>query len=606
MPSQVLMLCLKEMDSNDKNLLKIITFLGLNSKPIFFDDLAYALNNLKERVQHEDVCAVINCRALYKVSEKRTIEELKEIFFSGNTSMLVYNISPSDNDAKVIGFLSEGRLRSISHLAGDALRYTVSNDDRCITRQFHGSSFGPINSRCDFIFNSISDHDDMLPLISIDDHPFFVRYGRFESEVFFVANNQIVDIDMKIVNPKKIRDVFSQIVPEAMFFKYIFGDNTWHTQRINANIMIDDPPLWKKYGFINYSLLFEEIEKDNICLSIPFIPFNYKRSDQETVCLFLERPERLSLCVHGSQHTNSEFGLNDINELNRKIALGTWRMDEHEKKTGVPYEKVMVFPQGVFSVNAMRQLKYHNYHAAVNTEAIPFNEDVDLTISACLEPAIMDYGQFPLFSRRYPVSIEDFAFDAFFGKPLLIAEHHTYFKHGFARLEELIGKIQNLDGDIRWDNLGNIVTQSYLVKKRSDGDIDIRMYANPIRVDNTSDSERIYYIKKAERDLALIEGIRIIGGEILISEVFSDTINIVVRVQPQTIAVLSIEYKNICSENTIFNRNIDPAKVIIRRYLSEMRDNFISKNHLFSFLADAGHKSLVRVRGLMHSKRLNY
>ncbi len=599
------MLCLQELDRNDLNLLKIITFLGLKSQVIFLNDFEYALNYLREQIMENDVCAVINCRALSKAHKSGDIGKLKEFFFSRSTSMFIYNLSPNHEVAQTISSLSEGKLRSVYHLASDDRRYTISNENIYITRHFHGLSFGPIHSECDFTFNTVYDHEDMLPLISIDDHPFFIKYRKCRCEVFFVANNQIVDIDMKIDDPKKIRDYFSQLIPHVMFLKYVFGDNCWHTPSVTANFMVDDPLLKKKYGFLNYRMLLERMDRHNIHTTISFIPINYNRTDQDIARLFLDRPERFSLCVHGSQHTYSEFGINNLQELNNKISMASRRMDEHESITGVPYDKVMVFPLGVFSCNTMKMLKYHNYHAAVNTEAVPYNNDNRLKISACLEPAIMNYAGFPLFLRRYPEYIEDFAFDSFFGKPLLIVEHHTFFKEGYQKFEDLVTGIRTLDSSIRWEGLGSIVKQSYLFKNRNDGNIDVKMYANPTLITNASNRKKTYYIRKSETDHNLIEEIRIIGGEIISSEKNTDTIYVVAEIQPRTRAELTIEYTNTYSKRIQGPQDIDSAKVMLRRYLSEIRDNYVLKSHFLSSIAFAGLKGVTRARDLMHTYQWN-
>jgi len=593
------MLCQQEMDSNDLNLLKIITFLGLKSQVIFLNDCAYAINYLREQIMENDICAVINCKALSRIRENGNIEKLQIFFSCKNTSILIYNITPSNDAAQTISSLSEGKLRCVYQLASDARNYTVSNENIYITRHFHGLSFGPIHSEYDFTFNTIYDHEDMLSLISIDDHPFFVKYRRETCDLFLIANNRIVDIDKKISSTKALCDYFSQLIPSVMFFKYIFGENCWHTQLGYANLTIDDPLLQKRYGFLHYRDLNQEMNRHNICASIAFIPINYKKSDQDTARLFLERPDRLSLCVHGYNHTHSEFGINDLDELNNKISLATRRMDEHERITGVPYGKVMIFPQGVFSYNAMKMLKYHNYHAAVNTEALQHNGDVELKISALLEPAIMNYAAFPLFLRRYPGCISELAFDSFFGKPLLIVEHHNYFKHGYNNLVDLINTIETLDSSIIWESVESIVKQTCLVKERTDGNIDVKMYANPTIIANMSDTIKTYHIQKTETDYAAIKEIRIIGGEIISSEKIADHIAVVAEINPRTKAILAIEYRNHYQTRNDWSIHIDSANVIIRRYLSEIRDNYISKSNLLSSIIYAGLKGVIRARDLL-------
>lgn len=600
MSSNVLMLCQHDMDRNDLNLLKIISFLGLKSRIIFPDAFEDSVNHLYETAG-DTICAVINSNALFAINESGIIKKFKDFFFPRNTFILVYNISPNSGTEQALSSLSEGMLQSVLHLPGGAQQYTVSNENIYITRQFHGLSIKPVHREYDFTFNRPTLHRDIIPLISIGQHPFFVKYRNEKCDVFFVANNCIADLDEKINDTKPLCTYFSALIPSVMFFKYVFGNRCWHTEHIIANLTIDDPLLKKRYGFLNYRTLLHVIDKYTICACIAFIPINYRRNDRDTTRLFLRRSDRFSLCVHGSQHTSGEFCTHDLNELHNKITLATRRMDEHERITGVPYDKVMIFPQGIFSCNAMKMLKYHNYCAAVNTELYPSNNKFQLKLSDCLEPAIMKYGGFPLFVRRYPERIEDFAFDAFFGKPLLIVEHHTYFRQGYKKLEDFISRIRIVDSSIRWDTLGSIVRQSYRTRVRKDGSVDIKMYANPIVIVNTSSAKRCYHIRKIETDQASIMKIKIDGGKIVFSRKNTGNILIVAEIQPQTRAEITIHYKNSYSIKDHGYRENDPVPVILRRHLSEIRDNYISKSQILTSLIYAGLRGLSRTRDFLQN-----
>ena len=106
-------------------------------------------------------------------------------------------------------------------------------------------------------------------------------------------------------------------------------------------------------------------------------------------------------------------------------------MNSHLRLTGVPCDKVMVFPQGNFSIDAMKVLKSHNFYAAVNTVPHPAEQPVRLTIGELAQPAVLRYGGFPLFLRK-PIrqtQNHDIAFNLFFGRPVLIVEHHQIFQH---------------------------------------------------------------------------------------------------------------------------------------------------------------------------------
>jgi hypothetical protein len=206
----------------------------------------------------------------------------------------------------------------------------------------------------------------------------------------------------------------------------------------HASIIIDDPLLKENYGFLNYRKLLREMDKHNFFTSIAFIPWNYNRTDESIAALFRERPDRFSLCVHGCDHTRGEFGITDLNDLDNIVKLATARMIEHEKNTGIPFERVMVFPQGIFSKEALEVLKKNHYIAAVNTEALPVNGDID--------------SNFPFYLRYTPENIANCIYG-----PKLIVLHHDYFKKGYERLIDFVDALNAQSKHIGWGSVGNVI-----------------------------------------------------------------------------------------------------------------------------------------------------
>ena len=224
----------------------------------------------------------------------------------------------------------------------------------------------------------------------------------------------------------------------------------------HASIIIDDPLLRENYGFLNYRKLLSLMDKHNFFTTIAFIPWNYDRTEKNIATLFRERPDRFSLCVHGCDHTKGEFGETDINHLDDIVRLATARMIEHGKKTGVPFDKIMVFPQGIFSNEALEALKKNNYLAAINTIAMSVNGPIS--------------SNFPFFLRYTP---EDFM-DCF-SNPAFIVLHHDYFKNGYERLTDFVDELNGRSKNLKWDNVGKIVRYYISTKEINSAPADVHL-----------------------------------------------------------------------------------------------------------------------------------
>lgn len=230
-----------------------------------------------------------------------------------------------------------------------------------------------------------------------------------------------------------------------------------------ACLIIDDPVLKPTYGCMNFSALLREMKEHSFFTEIAFIPWNYKRSDPETVRLLANNPEHFALCVHGCNHTSNEFGTFDYDELFALSSTALWRMEQHRKLTGLPYDQVIVFPRGRFSTIAMKVLRDLGFLAAFNTEVKALDYEKPVDENEFLKPAISMYYDFPLFLRHYPYDRSKFLQDIKYGRPIIIVEHHGAFRNGYKEITDLIDWINSL-GNIRWTSLMNIA-EHYLNKK---------------------------------------------------------------------------------------------------------------------------------------------
>src|SRR5438046_968071 len=113
------------------------------------------------------------------------------------------------------------------------------------------------------------------------------------------------------------------------------------------------------------------MRRNRFSACIAFIPWNYRRSSRDAAALWSSGGRVPGLCVHGCDHTWGEFAIADGASLHGKARLALERMRTHHRLSGVPFEEIMVFPQGLFSVEAMAALERAGYLAAVNTDLFP-------------------------------------------------------------------------------------------------------------------------------------------------------------------------------------------------------------------------------------------
>jgi hypothetical protein len=311
--------------------------------------------------------------------------------------------------------------------------------------------------------------------------------------------------------------------------------------------------------------------------SIAFIPWNWRRSDRKVVQLFRENSDNYSLCVHGCDHIGYEFGTSDRQRLRAAASEAVRRMSLHEKRTGLAHDRVMVFPQGVFSEEAILELKRAGFDAVVNTEVHSHRpRECKLRTSDVWDVAVMSYSDFPIYTRRYPAQgVENLAFDLLLGKPSLVVIHHDFCSNGYARLAGFIDQLNALKVPLAWRRLGDVVRRSYRQKEVSPDAMEIEMYGNELLIENRSDREKSYLIRRREREPKNIESLRA-GSRRVSWDSAGDYMEFRVGLSPGESTLVTLRYKGAEDVGNVPQNFAYSAKTMLRRYLSEARDNYLA------------------------------
>ncbi len=508
--------------------------------------------------------------------------------------MLVHTVNPDTFDSSVIRELSCGTLQSIEEIECGDQHYDISSDARDVCDVFSGLSFGSVNVTNDRVFARGRNEAGTCSLISIAGHSFMAVHEQEKCKIWFLAGRDVADLDTK-VGDSPLCEYFSRLVPHAMALRSIFGEESWRPRKHYASVVIDDPLLRPDYGALNFESLLALMKQHDFHSTVAFIPRNFKRNSSRTIRLLRENRSHFALCFHGNDHTGAEFASTDTELLNTLLWIARQRMERHRELTGLDCDRVMVFPQGRFSAEAMTTLKSHDFDGAVNTTPHPMREPNSLTLAEIAQPAVLRYSNFPLFLRKKSLHIEsaDIAFNAFFGKPILIVEHQDVFQQPEV-LIDTVNRINKIVPNICWSSLGTILRNAILWKRTTDGINHIRAYSRTVELSNDSILANRYSVEWQQTpqpttsvgkvlldgrpELDFVSDQDQIQVSVDLSPGCSRTISLVQSIAPRIVRSLGLRYN---------------AKVFLRRRLSEVRDNYLSKNSRVLAAAKAVQQRLI-------------
>jgi hypothetical protein len=336
------------------------------------------------------------------------------------------------------------------------------------------------------------------------------------AEIFFVPQMRETD-NSWIGQPSVLPQAFSSLAPFILFMSHVAGDHGWHLDGNYANLTIDDAWLTQPFGAMDYRSLAAEMERHNFHTTVAFIPWNFDRSRKDVVTLFQSHKDRFSICLHGNDHKHREFGDYSENPLSQQIAdikQGIARMEKFQALTGLSYDRFMVFPQGVAPQNTFSVLKKYDFLGTANSQNVPLGLPLPPDAVSLLRTYTVAYAGLPsLF--RYPITGRiprlEIAIESFLGNPLLFYGHQDLFDEGTSAFNGVADVVNRVQTGTRWRSLGEIARHLNLIRKRADGEFDVRMLANEMELTNPSGQDAVFYIERQEDPAAAIRSFQIDG-----------------------------------------------------------------------------------------------
>lgn len=573
----------------DERLIRLAEFLGIecDSVPLSTGD------QLAARLGSAGACCLAVNPDVFRqwASESASPALLAALLKANCRCIVVHAVRTEPFHDELIAALSAGDLIGVRGIEAPESGYSVAYDAKDVCANFAGLSFGPANAANDRTFMR-AESSTARTIISVAGSPLMAQMHIDGVEVFFLGSEDIADLETPAAGSWVI-EYFSRLLPHAMALRHFFGAECWQPGPQHATIVVDDPLLRANYGFLNFDKLLAMTRERNFHTTIAFIPYNFRRSSSRIVRLFHENADRLSLCFHGNDHTGAEFAARDEAVLNTMLHVAERRIAAHTARTGLACDRVMVFPQGQFSVEAMTTLRARNYDAVVNTVTHPRHLDVNPSLGEMAQPAVLRYGGFPLFLRRSSQNTHEpeIAFNLFFGRPVLIVEHHNIFEDPKPLLEA-VDRINAVAPGIGWSRLSTAVGNSLLRRAGSDGTIHIRAYARAARIVNIADVRRWFLVEWPHPQCgSLVDGVTMNGAPLAGFLANASGVRVQIDLDSGASAALAIIHRASSAALTRFGVR-HSARAFVRRRLSEVRDNYLSRNPQILAAAKAVQKKL--------------
>jgi hypothetical protein len=314
-------------------------------------------------------------------------------------------------------------------------------------------------------------------------------------------------IDFLAAGPPKLADdrylceflqpgQFLRLLPLFHFLQEVTKDIAWKVPPLRACLMFDDPNLHSpSYGYINYRDLVQHAINNNYHVSLATIPGDAWRVHSETASFFRKNPSRISLLIHGNNHTGKELATPGPDAHKQALlAQALRRIERFEKNSGLEVSRVMAAPHSACSEDMLPFMRRMGYEAVCIPWDSLFRYNPDHRWSPTTGLDMVDFQGcgLPVMTRirvrpewnpqlkAYPDWKTGIILSAFLSQPIIPLGHHQDAGNGMELLAEVADTVNRL-GNVVWTDMKGITRSNYMTRLEG-GILRIKMYSRSIAV----------------------------------------------------------------------------------------------------------------------------
>ncbi|GEM_PF-671100 len=507
--------------SSDINFRKISEYYGLKWSQVDLSSSSLQASHFRDE-QGLGVRAAHITAAKLKGMSSTDLDLLKTAVATNGLNLLVSEITENNSE---LSNLTSGEVTGAYIPSNKGYKYFITNNLPDVSRQFSGQTIETQNNANDFALNITPGATQTVVIINGGSspesiYPVFARYRQGNGSIFLQSTkinsnlnqSRLWQLYYAFRSPGMQYETyqdFSRLVPLLIFMRYAAGEETWHSKQNYANLTLDDPPLIQPFWGMSYTNnfytdLLPNMKSHNFHTTIAFVPKNYLTSQASVTQLFRDNPNYYSLAVHGNDHLCPELpSLAGQDELQRRAKEALWRMTEHERLTGVPFGKEMVFPCEQFDMESLKALKYAGFLSTVNGKDVPLDAVRPIYWDYGMYQAELDYNNFanvPRMGIEWSTPLHEL----FIGRPLLVFDHPAFFQTGMHAFNNWANQFNAIAGGLEWRSLDYITKRLYLEKTNDDQSISVKFYTGNVIVKNAYSTDKLFrFIKKETLDLPI-------------------------------------------------------------------------------------------------------
>jgi hypothetical protein len=292
-------------------------------------------------------------------------------------------------------------------------------------------------------------------------------------------------------NPRK----WFALLPLLHLVKQVSG---WDFGRPRACVMLDDPNLhWPSYGYVRYQQIADDAEERNYHCSFATVPMDGWYVNGTAASVFARNQKRLSLLVHGNEHTSHELCRKVSDDETLAVAAHALRRTHRiERRSGLEIDRVMAPPHEACNEQMATALARVGFMAACVSRGSLMSRNPHVQFPSHFGFAPADFlgeGVLPMLPRFHLKEDANAKARLAFtlGQPAIAVGHHEDLWDGLAPFHRM-ADVCNSIGNVHWANAGKLSETNYWTRREGNSLI-VRMFSRSLTLQVPSGVTRLVF-----------------------------------------------------------------------------------------------------------------
>ena len=241
--------------SDDRRIEDMLDFFGIPRTALTIGEVQQD-SIAKLIASHSRFSILVSAQSLAEILESDG-DRVRARLLTSAASVFVYGFQTTDACRNLLREITGDTEADIRSLGARQTIVSIADDFPVMCGPMSGLEIQLEPGAADSVLTIRRAVSEFQSLVKAPEGDIFARFVHAGVRYYVDASKSVIDIHQRSATYFNVKKTFAGAVPIAMYLKWSFREICWRAPKINACLIIDDPLLKARYGFLDFRELLQ-------------------------------------------------------------------------------------------------------------------------------------------------------------------------------------------------------------------------------------------------------------------------------------------------------------------------------------------------------------